>query len=722
MGQTGQRVRRVIEFLLIFALGFLAAAILAMLVTPAIYGRIVKLTEKRIEATVPLSLSEIKGKADQIRAVFAAESAKLTTELKSEREQVVLQKVRAEKLQSDLAELAGDKKLADQHIEELVTEAGDLRSDGRKQQQLIDKLSETVREFERMKKMDNAQIARLHNDLIAMSTEVESTKIDLAASHTEMVNLRTQLDAVTMERDQLLNDIATVADAAQTLEHTLQQEQEAHNQTRIELAAAQSAHADTEAQLQDTFELLELQKKQLGDEISALEESLKAAAEAAVDQEKVLHGEKQEHEATRIELAAAQSGVADRDSQLVQLDGAMKQQADELNGQIDALIKEGETLTAELAHQAERYSILERELSTERDTHKQTGAELKAADAAFKDSVAQHEKTQKENAKTTTALEKQIKALQNEGDKRTSELETAHKRHEALQDHLSTEQANHKETRIELSTRQSLLDERIRQLGEANAQINELHGKVEEASEAHRLSLVDQQKAQREIEALTGRVENTKTALEKSRVTERGGREQIIVLKAENRQLQKDLKTSEAAAKDWQRRLEHEREQTIRLAKTVKSKEQEIAGAARELESAKKALAGQEEMLRRAHAAQSPPQAQATNGSVRAANGDAEGTQEEKRDINGTVKGRMEDLRLRHTALVDKLKNTPDSSDDSGMREEIAAIAAAVVGLSGRREGDASPIHKIISDAGTPVHAGAERVSLASRAKSELES
>ncbi|MCY6379334.1 hypothetical protein [Hoeflea prorocentri] len=715
-----------IEFLLIFALGFLAAAILAMLITPAIYGRIVKLTEKRIEATVPLSLSEIRGKTDQLRAAFASESAKLTTELKSEREEVALAKMRAEKLQSDLAALAGDKKLADQHIEELVTEGGELRSDGRKKQQLIDKLSETMREFERMKKLDTAEIARLHNDLITVSTEVESTKIDLAASHTEMVNLRTQLDTVSMERDQLLNDIATVADAAQTLEQTMQHEQEAHNQTRIELAAAQSSHADTEAQLKDTFELLELQKSQLGTEIKTLEDSLKAAAEAAVDQDNMLQKEKQEHEATRIELAAAQSGVADRDSQLAQLDGAMKQQANELNSQIDRLVKQGEKLTSQLTREAERYSALEDKLNAEKDGHKQTGIELKTAHAAFKDSVAQHDKTRRENAKTAAALEKQIKALQLEGEKRTSELETTHKRREALEADLSNEKAGHKETRIDLAARQSVLDERIRQLGEANAQIDELHKRVEETSEAHRLGLVDLQKAQRDIEALNGRVENTKAALEKSRMTERGGREQIIVLKAGNRQLKKDLKASQSAADDLQKRLENERERTLGRSAPDNSGEQDLATAASKREDAQTAPSEHITQSGPDDTEQSRPEQQqqianGANGLVQAESLTAEDTQEEKRDINGTVKGRMEDLRERHTALVDKLKNTPNTDDDTGMREEIAAIAAAVVGLSGQREGEASPIHEIISDAGTSDHPGAKRVSLASRAKSELE-
>ena len=43
-----------VQSVLLFSLGFLSAAFLALMVAPAIWGRAVALTKKRIEATVPL--------------------------------------------------------------------------------------------------------------------------------------------------------------------------------------------------------------------------------------------------------------------------------------------------------------------------------------------------------------------------------------------------------------------------------------------------------------------------------------------------------------------------------------------------------------------------------------------------------------------------------------------------------------------------------------------
>ena len=111
-----------IEFLLIFALGFLAAALIGMLITPAIYGRIVKLTEKHIEATVPLNAAELKGKSDLLRSRFASETAKLSTQLAEEQEEVASGKVVTNKLRRYRLSCRR-KSDAEQRIETLVTES-----------------------------------------------------------------------------------------------------------------------------------------------------------------------------------------------------------------------------------------------------------------------------------------------------------------------------------------------------------------------------------------------------------------------------------------------------------------------------------------------------------------------------------------------------------------------------------------------------------------------
>src|ERR1044071_3873692 len=56
---------------MIFALGFLAAALLALVILPAINARAERLARRRVEAQFPLSISELTAEKDHLRAEFA---------------------------------------------------------------------------------------------------------------------------------------------------------------------------------------------------------------------------------------------------------------------------------------------------------------------------------------------------------------------------------------------------------------------------------------------------------------------------------------------------------------------------------------------------------------------------------------------------------------------------------------------------------------------------
>ena len=52
-------------------LGFLTASLLALVIIPLIHDRAVRLTLRRINAAMPLSIEEIQTEKDQLRAEFA---------------------------------------------------------------------------------------------------------------------------------------------------------------------------------------------------------------------------------------------------------------------------------------------------------------------------------------------------------------------------------------------------------------------------------------------------------------------------------------------------------------------------------------------------------------------------------------------------------------------------------------------------------------------------
>ena len=68
---------RVIETIMIFALGFLMASFCALLVLPAVNARAARLTQRRAAALFPLTSVEIAAEKDYLRAQFAVERRQL---------------------------------------------------------------------------------------------------------------------------------------------------------------------------------------------------------------------------------------------------------------------------------------------------------------------------------------------------------------------------------------------------------------------------------------------------------------------------------------------------------------------------------------------------------------------------------------------------------------------------------------------------------------------
>src|SRR5246127_2125497 len=69
--RCGGRRNLMIEPIMYFGIGFLAAALLGLLFVPLIHNRAVRLTHRRLEAATPLSIAEIQADKDQLRAEFA---------------------------------------------------------------------------------------------------------------------------------------------------------------------------------------------------------------------------------------------------------------------------------------------------------------------------------------------------------------------------------------------------------------------------------------------------------------------------------------------------------------------------------------------------------------------------------------------------------------------------------------------------------------------------
>lgn len=70
-----------IQAVMLIALGFLVASLIGVLLAPSLWNCAARLSKKRLEGTLPLTLSEIEATQDQLRASYAVRLRRLETSL-----------------------------------------------------------------------------------------------------------------------------------------------------------------------------------------------------------------------------------------------------------------------------------------------------------------------------------------------------------------------------------------------------------------------------------------------------------------------------------------------------------------------------------------------------------------------------------------------------------------------------------------------------------------
>src|SRR5262245_51413954 len=94
-----------IEYALLIMLGFCVGGLIALLLAPTLWQRAVRLTTKRLEATMPMSLSDIEADKDLLRASYAMTIRRLESSLSKARDKSANQLVDISKLQMRIGEL-----------------------------------------------------------------------------------------------------------------------------------------------------------------------------------------------------------------------------------------------------------------------------------------------------------------------------------------------------------------------------------------------------------------------------------------------------------------------------------------------------------------------------------------------------------------------------------------------------------------------------------------
>ncbi|MCJ8509183.1 hypothetical protein MUU53_14795 [Rhizobium lemnae] len=239
-----------IQFALLFGFGFLSAVLLVMILVPAVHRRVVVYTENRLKATMPISPSEVRAQRDMARAVYAAENARTKQELLQERDKAVGLQIRFDKLAAEASELNSSNHELQMQVQDMSTEAADLRSRLRREEGFIRQLKESLHLVETKVSERNETIEALERRIARLTGEFDDLRLNLSARETEIESSRLRATALREERDTLRMDTKLLTTRAKDAEMRFQEAERKLARLEKKLARETAAKADLETRLQ----------------------------------------------------------------------------------------------------------------------------------------------------------------------------------------------------------------------------------------------------------------------------------------------------------------------------------------------------------------------------------------------------------------------------------------------------------------------------------------
>ncbi len=238
-----------VQSVLFLLLGFFSATLLALIIAPAVWRRAVILTRRRIEASVPLKVDELRAEKDQVRAEAAIEIRKTEMKFKALNEKAIAQKQEISKRLDDIRQLNEENNTQAQTIEGLDANVAALKSELTQMKGDNSKLSsEFANACDQIEQKiaDNNELARRLDEASLVSS---NRQIDLVASEAKIEKMVGEIDALKRKRDESENHVRDMSADLKVAERTLQLSEKKVASLEKKLEKLLSSLSDSEERL-----------------------------------------------------------------------------------------------------------------------------------------------------------------------------------------------------------------------------------------------------------------------------------------------------------------------------------------------------------------------------------------------------------------------------------------------------------------------------------------
>jgi hypothetical protein len=181
-----------IEWVMFGALGFFLGCLLALMLASPLWNRAVKLTTKKLEATMPMSLADIQADKDQLRAEYAIAIRKVEVQLEKAKDKATRELIEANKRRVEIQVLNN----------EIVAAKAEIQEKDNANRVLQQTIKRRLPDLDgRLKAAKNALAeletinAELRNTLASQSDALKIARTTLHTQRVDIDRLRTALEA-----------------------------------------------------------------------------------------------------------------------------------------------------------------------------------------------------------------------------------------------------------------------------------------------------------------------------------------------------------------------------------------------------------------------------------------------------------------------------------------------------------------------------------------------
>jgi chromosome segregation ATPase len=369
-----------IEAIMFFALGFLGATLIALITLSAVWHRAVRLTTKRIEGAIPVSMSEIQADKDQLRAEFAMSTRRLENSVEQLKFKTSEQLAEIGRKSESVRLLKHEVEAKSARVTELEAQERTLRDKLNSTEEELSAKSRMLHEAEAALSVKEKEIADAGRKIGAITNESGSLQVEIAALQTQRETLKGRIEMLEREIAATESRMADERDAATRATESLTLERNTVEDLKSRLREMETLFSnskrETEA-LAATIEEMKLEQQRSAELANKREEELQARL-AERERELSAHLAKREGELlaaarTRetefgIEAAAAKKALAGMAEQTERTRAEAQMLHEEIRQKTEAFQASVEILRAEKAQ-------LEGALAQLRDERDRLGTE-----------------------------------------------------------------------------------------------------------------------------------------------------------------------------------------------------------------------------------------------------------------------------------------------------------------------------------------------------------